>query len=235
IIDGAFGDWAGVQPHDDPAGDVAMTPATLPVNTNIDLNATKYTNDTNNVYFYAKVDGDRIMAGLTQVYRGVAGGGQGGTPQPVEELDVYDYLYINYTVVSVGKEYSIQVVGKDCSVISKKVVEKDIQAVVWTENTGLTASLTVACTGGELELGIPFADGQITTYTVTMTDWQGKDTTSVIFRINGDDTRTSYHTITVDGYMSDWATDELMATRNGKSLYITWDADNLYIGWTGTN
>ncbi|MGB9637143.1 MAG: right-handed parallel beta-helix repeat-containing protein, partial [Thermoplasmata archaeon] len=31
------------------------------------------------------------------------------------------------------------------------------------------------------------------------------------------------------------ASDELIATRNGCSLYITWDASNLYIGWTGTD
>ncbi|MEM4307985.1 MAG: NosD domain-containing protein [Thermoplasmata archaeon] len=185
IIDGAFGDWAGIQGHDDPAGDVAMIPTTLPANSNIDINATKYTNDTNNVYFYAKVYGDKIMAGLTQVYRGVAGGGQSGTPTPIEEVDIYDYLYINFTVSAVGKEYSIQVVGKDGVVLSKKVLEKDIQAMVWSESTGLSASLTVACAAGELELGIPFADGQITTYTVTMSDWIGKDTTSVIFSYHG--------------------------------------------------
>ncbi|MEM3444912.1 MAG: NosD domain-containing protein, partial [Thermoplasmata archaeon] len=180
IIDGAFGDWAGIQGHEDPAGDVAMK-ATLPVNPNIDINATKHTNDTGNVYFYARVYGDRILAGLTQVYRGVVGGGA-GQPQPVEEADVYDYLYINFTVSVLGKEYSIQVVGKDGEVLSKKVLEKDILAMVWwSENTELSARLTVACGAGELELGIPFADGQITTYTVTMSDWIGKDTSSVIF------------------------------------------------------
>ncbi|MEM3492759.1 MAG: hypothetical protein QXD15_00180, partial [Thermoplasmata archaeon] len=179
IIDGAFGDWAGIQGHEDPAGDVEK-PAGLPVNPNIDINATKHTNDTSNVYFYARVYGDRILAGLTQVYRGVVGAGA-GQPQPVEEADVYDYLYINFTVSAVGKEYSIQVVGKDGEVLSKKVLEKDILAMVWSENTELSARLTVACAAGELELGIPSVDGQITTYTVTMSDWLGKDTTSVIF------------------------------------------------------
>ncbi|MEM4293427.1 MAG: hypothetical protein QXJ27_04590, partial [Thermoplasmata archaeon] len=97
------------------------------------------------------------------------------------EADVYDYLYINFTVSAVGKEYSIQVVGKDGEVLSKKVLEKDIQAMVWSENTELSARLTVACGAGELELGIPSVDGQITTYTLTMSDWLGKDATSVIF------------------------------------------------------
>ncbi|MEM3886961.1 MAG: hypothetical protein QXO11_00795, partial [Thermoplasmata archaeon] len=159
---------------------------------------------------------------------------QSGTPTPIEEVDIYDYLYINFTVSAVGKEYSIQVVGKDGVVLSKKVLEKDIQAMVWTESTGLTASLTVACAAGELELGIPFADGQITTYTVTMSDWIGEDTTSVIFRMNGHG-RTTYNTINVNGDMSDWESDELIATRNGKNLYITWDENNIYIGWTGTD
>jgi uncharacterized repeat protein (TIGR01451 family) len=41
---------------------------------------------------------------------------------------------------------------------------------------------------------------------------------------------TAYHTITIDGDLSDWAADEMMETDNGRDLYITWDDTNLYIG-----
>ncbi|MCD6412622.1 MAG: gliding motility-associated C-terminal domain-containing protein [Elusimicrobia bacterium] len=47
-----------------------------------------------------------------------------------------------------------------------------------------------------------------------------------------------YHTITVDGDLSDWASDERIVldfsdgqtTNRIDALYLTWDADNLYIG-----
>ena len=41
-------------------------------------------------------------------------------------------------------------------------------------------------------------------------------------------------TITVDGDLSDWSADELMASSN-IDLHMTWDASNLYIGWDGTD
>ena len=41
---------------------------------------------------------------------------------------------------------------------------------------------------------------------------------------------TAYHTITIDGTMTDWAADELMETDNGGGMSITWDASNLYVG-----
>ncbi len=44
---------------------------------------------------------------------------------------------------------------------------------------------------------------------------------------------TTYHTITVDGDMSDWATDEDMETVGPYTLYLTWDAANIYLGLTG--
>jgi len=181
IIDGAFGDWTNIPASWDPNNDVAMTPANLPVNPNLDINCTKHANDTASAYFYAKVNGTTILAGLTQMYRGVAVTGNGtGTGSVVEMADLYDYAYINFTVGEIYKEYSIQIKGKNGDVLSKKVLEHDIgSGNPWTENATLTEHLTVACSGGELELGIPFADGNITTYTVTMTDWEGKDATGV--------------------------------------------------------
>jgi|GEM_PF-3296674 len=178
IIDGAFGDWTNIPASWDPNDDVA-TPANLPVNPNLDINCTKHANDTAAAYFYAKVNGDTILAGLTQMYRGVAVTGNGTGPA-IETMDAYDYAYINFTVSETGKEYSILITGKNGEVLSKKVQSRDLGSAQWSEDTTLSNALTVACSGGELELGIPFTDGNITTYTVTMTDWQGKDATSVI-------------------------------------------------------
>ncbi|MGC9060537.1 MAG: hypothetical protein ACP5JR_04820, partial [Thermoplasmata archaeon] len=177
IIDGAFGDWAQIPAHDDPQNDVRMQPSTLPVDKNIDINATKYTNDTNNVYFYAKVYGDKIFAGLTQIYRGIAGQPGGASPALIESIDAYDYAYINYTDTAIGKEYSIQITGKNGEIVSKKVLEREITGGVWKESQTLNGSLTVACAGGELELGVQYS-GQITTYRVEMTNWEGSDATA---------------------------------------------------------
>jgi len=44
---------------------------------------------------------------------------------------------------------------------------------------------------------------------------------------------TTYHTITVDGDMSDWAIDEAMEAAGPYTLYLTWNASNLYLGLTG--
>ena len=47
---------------------------------------------------------------------------------------------------------------------------------------------------------------------------------------------TTPETITVDGDVSEWSTDTEMATdSNGVSLHVTWDADNFYVAWTGTD
>jgi len=194
IIDGAFGDWTNIPASWDPNDDVA-TPANLPVNPNLDINCTKHANDTAAAYFYAKVNGDTILAGLTQMYRGVAVPGNGrGTGSVVEMADLYDYAYINFTVGERGKEYSILIKGKNGEVLSKKVQSRDLDSAQWSEDTTMSNALTVACSGGELELGIPFTDGNITTYTVTMTDWQGKDTTSVIAVQRGMQTKTETET-----------------------------------------
>ncbi|MEM4293803.1 MAG: hypothetical protein QXJ27_06530, partial [Thermoplasmata archaeon] len=181
IVDGAFGDWRSISQHSDPLNDVAMRPGILPQNPDIDLRATKHTRNDNTVYFYAKVNGNKVLAGLTQIYKGQAGSPGGGTPSPVEEIDTCDYAYINFTSPGIGREYSIQIVGKDGEVTGKKVLEKDILGVGWIENNVLGESLNIACSGGELELGMPFGEGEITAYTVEMTDWQGKDTTNLIF------------------------------------------------------
>ena len=41
-------------------------------------------------------------------------------------------------------------------------------------------------------------------------------------------------TITVDGDLSDWDSDSQMASGN-IDLHLTWDANNLYFGWDGTD
>ena len=47
---------------------------------------------------------------------------------------------------------------------------------------------------------------------------------------------TTPETITVDGDVSEWSADTEMATdSNGVSLHVTWDADNFYVAWTGTD
>ena len=46
---------------------------------------------------------------------------------------------------------------------------------------------------------------------------------------------TSYNTISLDGDLSDWDTDEEMGTDATKKLYLTWDDAFLYVGWDGTN
>jgi hypothetical protein len=47
---------------------------------------------------------------------------------------------------------------------------------------------------------------------------------------------TTYHTITVDGNLSDWASDEAFSTSTtGVTWYITWDENYLYLGTSGGN
>ena len=47
---------------------------------------------------------------------------------------------------------------------------------------------------------------------------------------------TTPETITVDGDVSEWSTDTEMATdSHGVSLHVTWDADNFYVAWSGTD
>ncbi|MCX8173194.1 MAG: hypothetical protein N3F63_01075 [Thermoplasmata archaeon] len=181
IIDGAFGDWTNISSYPDPLNDLTMHPGNLPPNPDIDLVETKRADDGSSIYFYARVAGDRVLAGLTQVYRGHAASSGGGTPTIAEEVDTFDYAYINFTLPSIGREYSIQITGKLGEVISKSVMEKDILSVGWNENYVLSAALRVACADGELEIGMPFGEGTITAYTVEMTNWQGSDTTRLIF------------------------------------------------------
>ncbi|MEW5759443.1 MAG: Ig-like domain-containing protein [Candidatus Thermoplasmatota archaeon] len=51
------------------------------------------------------------------------------------------------------------------------------------------------------------------------------------FNVNG----TTYNTISIDGSLADWKDDEKIGIDAGKELYITWDNDNIYIGWNGTD
>jgi len=46
---------------------------------------------------------------------------------------------------------------------------------------------------------------------------------------------TTYNTITIDGDLSDWSTDELMEIDNGAGFYLTWDSDNLYFALSNVN
>ncbi|MEM4308856.1 MAG: glucodextranase DOMON-like domain-containing protein [Thermoplasmata archaeon] len=48
-------------------------------------------------------------------------------------------------------------------------------------------------------------------------------------------TATTPNTITIDGSLTEWQADELMGISNEKKLYLTWDAQALYIGWNGTD
>ncbi len=41
---------------------------------------------------------------------------------------------------------------------------------------------------------------------------------------------TSYHAITVDGDLSDWEGDEILETDSDRTVYLTWDSANLYLG-----
>ncbi len=44
----------------------------------------------------------------------------------------------------------------------------------------------------------------------------------------------SFHPIVIDGDLDDWMADELMETEAGTyDLYVTWDADNIYLGLSG--
>jgi len=43
------------------------------------------------------------------------------------------------------------------------------------------------------------------------------------------------HSITIDGNLDEWNADEYMGTVNGAKLYITWDAQNIYFAWNGTD
>ena len=47
---------------------------------------------------------------------------------------------------------------------------------------------------------------------------------------------TTPETMTVDGDVSEWSTDsELGTDSNGVSLHVTWDANNFYVAWIGTD
>ncbi|MGB9636895.1 MAG: hypothetical protein ACPL1Y_06570, partial [Thermoplasmata archaeon] len=46
---------------------------------------------------------------------------------------------------------------------------------------------------------------------------------------------TTPHTITVDGLLGDWSSDECLGSSQQKKAYITWDAQNLYFAWEGTD
>lgn len=47
--------------------------------------------------------------------------------------------------------------------------------------------------------------------------------------------RSTPHTITVDGSLADWHADENMGEESGKTLYMTWDSSNIYFGWDGSD
>jgi len=44
---------------------------------------------------------------------------------------------------------------------------------------------------------------------------------------------TTYHSITIDGNLTDWQPDEMMEADGPYTLYLTWDANNIYLGLTG--
>jgi len=44
---------------------------------------------------------------------------------------------------------------------------------------------------------------------------------------------TAYHSVTIDGDMTDWQADEVMEVDGPYTLYLTWDAANIYLGLTG--
>ena len=46
---------------------------------------------------------------------------------------------------------------------------------------------------------------------------------------------TSYHSINPNGDLAEWAADEHMGTDSTKDLYLTWNDENLYFGWDGTD
>ncbi len=44
-----------------------------------------------------------------------------------------------------------------------------------------------------------------------------------------------YHTITIDGDLSEWNGDEVMGSDAGKFLRITWNSSHFFIAWQGTD
>ncbi len=41
--------------------------------------------------------------------------------------------------------------------------------------------------------------------------------------------------IVIDGDLSDWDSDDSLGSRNGAEFGFTWDADNLFFYWNGTD
>lgn len=44
---------------------------------------------------------------------------------------------------------------------------------------------------------------------------------------------TTYHTITIDGDLSDWTADERLQADGTYTMYLTWDATNVFVGLEG--
>ncbi|MBU1749522.1 MAG: glycoside hydrolase [Chloroflexi bacterium] len=81
--------------------------------------------------------------------------------------------------------------------------------------------------------------GQVVEYQVQ--NWDGApdeyDDNGGLFYGYGASASTSatYHTIHVNGDLADWRANELLGSVSGVSYYLTWDADYIYVGWTGGN
>ncbi|MEC8671822.1 MAG: hypothetical protein VXX84_03570, partial [Candidatus Thermoplasmatota archaeon] len=131
--------------------------------------------------------------------------------------------------MSIGADKMVEIEGV-YGIITKSVIcdysgESDLEWE-WTNCEYISSSAK----DFEIELAAPVTGA----YYMHMTSWnEDKDATEGAGYFVG--SRTTYNTISIDGTMTDWDSDEDVDTDNGDTFYITWDSSNLYFGWTGSN
>ncbi|MCX8174034.1 MAG: right-handed parallel beta-helix repeat-containing protein [Thermoplasmata archaeon] len=239
-IDGRFEDWQGVEKT------TKARDARLPANIDIAEYATAETGK--NVAFYAKVYGNLLAGDERYIVEAPAENpvyvaNQRETAIPNANGRDVAYVFIDTdndpatgfkpsANFAVGADKAIEVIGKNGKIEASRVlVFAGVVQQEWTWNIGESVAAAVSCKeletmAGKSLLGI---DERYSVYFYII-DWRGKASLSDLSIV-----RTTYHTIIVDGNMSDWHADEFISTRNSCNLSLTWDEYNLYIGWTNTD
>jgi len=214
-IDGNFDDWSSVNKFQD-SDKVSYG--------NADIVEYAHVSTSTKVYLYVKVNGIAMGgAYIPMVYKPPAGEGGGGAGNITETNPGEDYMKITLHLTD-GSQKVVEIKGK-YGEINSVTIDGVASKKVKAERGGQE--------GNKIEVGVYDLESSMLYYEIEIKgQWCNIGDYASIRIVYV--TRSTYHSINVNGDLSDWDnTTELMGTQNGHSLYITWNATHIFIGYAG--
>ncbi|MEM3396468.1 MAG: NosD domain-containing protein [Thermoplasmata archaeon] len=239
-VDGNFEDWQGIEK--------TSKARNFGVPENIDIAEYATAESGKSVAFYAKVygnllagDGRYIVEAPSENPVYVANQRETAIPNANGRDVAYVFIDTDNNAATgfkpsqnfaVGADKAIEIVGKNGKIEASRVLTfAGVVQQEWTWNIG--DSVAAATNGREMEtmagkntLGI----GETYAVYYYMVDWKFSVSTTLQYTELSSNGKTSYHDIVVDGDLGEWQADENMGGKDNVNWYLTWNANNLYIG-----